>query len=98
MRNTLLVFGLVAISFSSCEVASYYSATARYPNPFEFQQIDTLNDTKDEIFIKANEWIAEMSDSLRDVIQLNDKETGKIISKAIMESTSFDGMGRTLKF
>jgi uncharacterized protein with TBP-like fold DUF4468 len=52
--------------------------------PFEFTLIDTLQGTKNDIYVRAYEWIAKTFTSAKDVIQMNDKEAGKIIAKAVL--------------
>lgn len=56
-----------------------------YPKPFQFVLIDSLNATKDKLYIKANEWMAKKYVSSKAVIQMQDKEAGKIVGKAIMD-------------
>jgi len=52
--------------------------------PFEFSLIDTLPGTKNDIYVKAYEWMAKNYTSAKDVIQMHDKEAGKIIAKAVI--------------
>ncbi|MDJ1468147.1 DUF4468 domain-containing protein [Xanthocytophaga flava] len=42
--------------------------------------------TKDQLHAKANEWLAKTYKSANDVIQMNDKEAGKIIAKGTTKS------------
>ena len=57
-----------------------------YPSPFKFETIDSMQGTKSELFVKANEWVAKTFNSAKDVIQMSDKDAGKIIAKGMMES------------
>ena len=56
-----------------------------YPTPFEFSIIDTSVETKSNLYIKASEWVANRFVSAKDVIQMNDKDAGKIIAKGVIE-------------
>jgi hypothetical protein len=51
---------------------------------FEFSLVDTIQGTKNELYVKSYEWIAKTFTSAKDVIQMNDKEAGKIIAKAVI--------------
>lgn len=67
MKNILLVILIPFISFSQ---------------KIEFIKIDSnLNQSKNELFIKAKTWLANNYVSAKDVIQLEDKEAGKLIAK-----------------
>jgi hypothetical protein len=57
-----------------------------YPKPFEFELIDTVAGTKGELYVKANEWIAKTYGSAKAVIDMQDKEAGKLIGKCIIEA------------
>lgn len=54
-----------------------------YPSPFEFELIDTLYGDKNYIYVKAHEWISKTYGSAKTVIDMQDKEAGKLIGKAI---------------
>lgn len=56
-----------------------------YPKPFEFELIDTLHADKNTIYVKAHEWISKTYGSAKTVIDMQDKEAGKLIGKAIIE-------------
>lgn len=43
--------------------------------------------TKDDLYVKINEWVALNFKSANNVIQMNDKEAGKIIVKGVTERT-----------
>jgi hypothetical protein len=58
---------------------------------FEFTLIDTISKTKDELFLASLTWIATNFKSSKDVIQIQDKDAGKIILKGIISlSGSYD--------
>lgn len=48
-----------------------------------FRQIHEVKLTKNEIFSKCLEWMAQTFVDSKDVVELKDKETGKIIGKGI---------------
>ena len=61
---------------------------------YESQGVIELNElNKDEIFTGALEWIALKYNSANDVIQLKDKEAGKIIVKGNFSSSLFGKQG-----
>lgn len=53
-----------------------------YPTPFQFELIDTVNADKNYIYVKAHEWISKTYGSAKTVIDMQDKEAGKLIGKA----------------
>ena len=85
-----LFFALSIFFLASCAAQKYTAAD--YPIPFQIEQIDTVAGTKDALFVKANEWVAKTFNSAKDVIQMHDKEAGKIIAKGIMETKGTIGL------
>ena len=76
-RNYLIL--LIVILFVSC---------VTYDRPIAPEEIRTFekiieipNTTKDELYIKANEWFVNTFNSAESVIQFQDKEAGKIMGK-----------------
>ena len=51
---------------------------------FKFTLIDSIKETKNELFIKAKVWLANTFVSSKAVIEMEDKEAGKIIGKGVM--------------
>lgn len=92
----LIYFVFIAIFLQSCVTSKYHNT--EYPNPFEFQKIDSLNGLKVEIFVKANEWVAKTFNSAKDVIQMHDKDAGKIIAKGVMTSVSSTGLASSVTY
>jgi hypothetical protein len=74
--------------------ASAIHATAAFPTPFAYKAIEAIPGTKDQLYLKAYEWLAKSFTS-RDVIQLYDKESGKLIGDGTIETrnTAKDGIG-----
>lgn len=56
-----------------------------FPKPFQFTLIDTVSCPKDKLYTRALTWVVKTYNSAKDVIQLNDKDDGKLILKAIMQ-------------
>lgn len=50
---------------------------------FQFVKIDSVNYSKDELFLKAETWLANSFVSSKSVIQMKDKDAGKIICKGV---------------
>jgi len=82
MKNLLIASFTLSVIIMGCAPKIIPKSTNA---PFEFSMVDTLPGTKNDLYIKAYEWIAKNYTSAKDVIQMNDKEAGKIIVKAIME-------------
>jgi len=59
-----------------------------YPNPFEFELTDTVNASKNELYFKAAEWLANSAKPAKSVIEMQDKEAGKIVGKGIHDYIS----------
>ena len=51
---------------------------------FVFEKRDTSKGTKTELFVKANTWVAKTFNDAKSVIQMSDKDAGKIIAKGAM--------------
>lgn len=88
MKKILFVASLF---ISSCVTQKYVNNN--YPNPFQIERIDTASGLKNDLFIKSNEWLAKTLNSAKDVIQMQDKEAGKLIAKGIMKSQQSPGLG-----
>ena len=51
---------------------------------FSFTLVDSTKESKEQLFVKAKSWFANAFNSSKDVIQMEDKESGTIIGKSIM--------------
>lgn len=51
---------------------------------YEFTIIDSSKENKDDLYVKAKSWFAKTFVSANSVIQLDDKEAGKIIGKGAL--------------
>lgn len=54
------------------------------------------NVDKDELFVRANEWIVKSFNSSKDVIQFNDKEAGRIVCKTLTTLSAGKGMSAAI--
>jgi len=77
---------IIPIVFLSC--VSEKKGVHTYPNPFEFTHIYCVAGSKNDLFLKANEWVTKTFVSVRDVIKTQDKEAGKIIAKGAIKTIS----------
>jgi len=78
MKNTYIIIALLLPTFLSGQGLTISEATGKYTKQ-EVVEADSM--TMDAIFKKAIEWITLNYNSANDVIQLNDREDGKIILK-----------------
>lgn len=51
---------------------------------YTFIIIDSIHEGKDQLYIKAKSWLAKVFVSAKSVIQMDDKEAGKIIGKGMI--------------
>lgn len=94
-----LLFILPAFCFLSCK--TIYDANnpnrapqKQFPDPFTFSMVDSIKDaSKDVLYIRAHEWFAKTFVSAKEVIQMSDKEAGKLIGKGIVETPVRNGFG-----
>lgn len=82
MRIAFLIILATATLF---RCSSYHKTKPlNYPKPFQFVLVDSLSGSKDDLYVRANEWMAKVFVSSKDVIQMQDKEAGKIVGKAVI--------------
>ena len=79
MRKTLIAIVLMVLF-------GHQSFSQGYPSPFKIEVIDSLPGSKNELFVKANEWVAKTFVDAKEVIQMSDKDAGRIIAKGVMET------------
>lgn len=83
----------------ACSPYKNLEISNEFPNPYQFELIDTLEKTKDQLFSKATIWMATTFNSSNTVIQLKDKDAGKIIGKAkIQVNGPLNGIGQPLGY
>lgn len=90
MKNLIRLFVLISILSISCDLL--YAQDELYKtelplndyNRIEFVEvIEVPNKSLEEIYILSKEWIVENYKSANDVIQMDEKDAGKIIVKGI---------------
>lgn len=81
MKNLYIVIAILIV-FTSCMTTKQPNHAKTFPSPFEYKYVDSVAGSKNEIYLKAYEWIAKSFNSAKDVIEMNDKESGKIILKS----------------
>lgn len=82
-KNTVFRVCVLVILFTSC--ANKYTPASQE----QLTQSDIYNiegKTKAELYVSANEWMAENFVNAKSVIQYSDKEAGKIVGKYIDNS------------
>ncbi|WP_107822016.1 DUF4468 domain-containing protein [Mangrovibacterium marinum] len=52
------------------------------------EQVIEVPGTKDELYVKANEWMVRSFNNAKSVIQFQDKEAGKIMGKYLLHGSS----------
>lgn len=78
MKATLIVLLL-------CLAVPCLAQYDRYPTPFEYKIVDSIhNRSKDQLFSWASAWLAETFKSSKAIVQMSDREAGKIVGKAKM--------------
>lgn len=77
-KYTLSLFLLVFL-LSSCTPIKYVTTP-------KVSEIIEVPGTKDELYIRANQWMVRTFKSAKSVIQYQDKEAGKIMGKCILQS------------
>ena len=77
----LFYAALFLLSFSSCVTLQTVTAP-------KMGEIIEVPGTKEELFVKANEWMVRTFNNAKSVIQFQDKEAGKIMGKYLMFSIS----------
>ena len=96
MKQFLIVSLFVISSCTSSKESTIVKQP--YPAPFEFTLLDTLSGTKEELYIKAFEWVSRTYGSAKAVIDMQDKEAGKIIGKAIVDLDGLKNLSGKVKY
>lgn len=78
MKKLLLIV-TIGTSLLSCAPAKYIHDDVA--KPIHLSRVDTVEGNQNALFVKANEWVAKTFVSANSVIQMKDKEAGKIIAK-----------------
>jgi hypothetical protein len=83
MRTKLLSFVLALVIFTSCAMS--YQAI-KFDQPYS-KVFEDLPGNKNQLFVKANEWMIKTFISAQSVIQYSDKEEGALIGKYLLHGT-----------
>lgn len=85
MKKLLLIVAIVVTNFSC---ASYNKQVVNLEPTIE--QIEVTGD-KNELFVRANNWMVENFVDAKSVIQFSDKESGNVTGKYLLHSKTFPG-------
>ena len=95
MRYTLILLFLFTITDSfSQKTDSIYPVRDGIINYYEVVKVDSTN--KNQLYINAKKWIANSYKSAKNVIQLDDKESGEIILKGNSDVSYDNALGMTI--
>ena len=87
----LVIIILTAVTLTNCA-----SATIIEPETFKQEKIiDIPNESKDNLFITANDWMVSTFNNAESVIQFSDKSEGTIIGKYLLSGTVYTLYGST---
>lgn len=95
MKNVMLVILMLTAAVVASGEEPLYKTPLNYDNNGQiyFEIIKELPGfNKSEIYLRVNSALANMYKSSKTVIDLNDKESGKIIAKGIWVYTASDGI------
>lgn len=53
---------------------------------FKFTSVDSVKGSKEELFVKSKTWLTKTFNSAKSVIQVEDKEAGRIIAQGVMKT------------
>lgn len=84
-KRQIIFLALAMVLFSaSCGITSNVTYVPVSMEPIErtFQ----VEGSKDELYVKANNWMAETFISSKDVIQFTDKESGTVTGKCVLKN------------
>lgn len=91
-----LLFLFTSFLLLSCNPYKHMAINTNFPVPFEFKLIDSIVGTQNDLYVKANEWMAKTFVSAKEVIQMQDKEAGKLIGKGIIETPVLNAYGTNI--
>jgi len=102
MKKVLLVLLFIPTLLIAQQREKYDTVNPIYEEVFPIENgrivfsevVPVDNVSKDELFVRANSWIARTFNSPKDVIQFNDKEAGKIICKTVTGATVGKGFNK----
>lgn len=80
MRKLLLI-SIIAFATYSCTTLKMVNLSTP-----KMEEIINVSGTKNELYIKANQWMVKTFTNAKSVIQFQDKEAGKIMGRYLMHS------------
>ena len=88
IKNIMLLVTLICVSLPS------YSQTVTLAQndsgEYFYQEVISIDSTnQQDLYDKLHQWVAKTYVSANDVIQYNDKDTGKIIAKGLYKTTNY---------
>ncbi|MBL7681873.1 MAG: DUF4468 domain-containing protein [Flavipsychrobacter sp.] len=97
MKKITLYLSIVIVLLSCSPYKKITNTTL--PDPFKFTLVDSIPQTKNQLYVKANSWMAKTLNSAKEVIQMQDKEAGKLIGKAVIQVNGpINGFGQPLGY
>ena len=89
MKSKSIILLLTLFMTASCGVT--YQTVSMQDKPF-VMVYDNLEGSKDQLFLKANEWLVRTFTSSNDVIEYSDKEEGVLIGKYLFHGELVTGL------
>lgn len=81
MKNQILLFSMLAMFQAGFSQSIDFPIDAESGEIVYSNVIEVSNSKKDDLYIKANEWVVSYFKSAKDAIQYSDMNSGKIIAK-----------------
>jgi len=86
MKKTILLALLISSIFIISSCTAYQTVSFTEDEAY-VQVYDSLADNKDDLFIKANDWMITTFIKATSVIEYSDKESGTLLGKYLMAGT-----------
>lgn len=93
MKHTLALFALLLFALSLIAQLPVDSATQKITY-VEIVEVDSTS--KDDLYFRAREWVANAFVFSQDVIQMASRESGKIVGKGAIELNQYSAIKFTL--
>lgn len=84
MKSKLLIILFIASILSACTTSYKLVSSPKQENIIE------AKGSKDELYVKANQWMVRTFKDAKSVIQFQDKEEGKIMGKYLLHTTNLN--------
>lgn len=93
MKQTILILCAIPVLFSAC--LSMQTVTFTEDENY-IKVYEDVPGTKDELYLKANNWFVKSFGSAESVIQHQDKEQGVILGKYLMHGSARAGLNYSI--